>query len=261
MVKGNNKVQKMEEEEKMVMGNIMTLLQQLMGSGDSSGMESDVSMAAGGPQVGDDEEMMAMKAAMVDNGMDEDMAMKAATAMKGMGYVKKEMEGDTMNDIAKSSEGPTANPEDKAEDRVLDGTEITEDNYSEVGKSLLTALSNMAVQKSSSVNTHDAGNAQVLGQITKVLKSISDRQAQTDQALGNILDAVGITDSVAKSATTQSAPVAPVGNLDGQAVIGLLSEVMKSQNKEDKVSAWSSVQKSANSNREGLKSLGQLFNR
>lgn len=179
-------------EEQTVLGNVKSLIEQLMGGG----TEEQVAMAMDGPPSFEEE--------------DEE-------------------------DVMKANMGPTANPEDKAEDRVEDPTDITAGNLSEVGKSLnklikIMQVRNQPVRKSARpVVDNNQLVMKSLAEISTAMKAIADRQNQTDLAITNLLDGFGVVDQVAKSSSAQ--PVrksAPVQNMDSTAILGELTSVLKS---------------------------------
>lgn len=140
------------------------------------------------------------------------------------------MEEDYLEDeeeVEKASEGPTANPNEKAEDRVDQGTDITEDNYTEVGKSL-QRLSRVVKSQHSKQSRESQMVMKSLAEIAKAMKSLSDRQNQTDTALSNIMDGIGLSDAVEKSSVQKNQEGRkPVANMDGNAVMQELASVLK----------------------------------
>ena len=226
----NKKVQKaLAPEEVALVDNIGSLIDQLKSSGGGS-IEEEVMMA-------DDEE--------------EDMVMKT------------DGEYEEEDEVMKESNGPTANPEDKAEDRVEDPTDITAGNLAEVGKSLNTLVrimkSRQGVQKSakqpmrqqSTTSQSDVMVIKSLAQISKVMKSLADRQNSQDLALQNILDGIGFTENVQKSIGAQKQSNVPVGNLDGAQVLSELTTVLKGLQSNGQNTGmgqnpqWGNVQKSS----------------
>lgn len=167
-----------------------------------------------------------------------------------------EEEPEDPNAIAKESNGPTANPEDKAEARVEDPTDITDGNLSEVGKSLGLLLQMMNVNKSApvqSVQKSAPAGEQVntavlksLAEISNVMKSLADQQNSQNTAISNILEGIGFTENVQKSLDSRPKPVQ---NLDGAGLMNELLGVMKSlqggqNNQQSNNNAWSNVRKS-----------------
>lgn len=194
------KVQKMAPEEVTILENIGTMISQLMAGGNINPVEEEVMM------TGDDPEDDVLKA-----------------------------EDEEENDVEKESNGPTANPSDKAEDRVEDPTLNNELNESEVGKAL-GVLANLVrksskpkrVQKSAGSNGTNALIMNALSEMTSVMKSISDKQNQNDLAIGNILEGIGFTDQIANEMVQKSAPShQPVGNVDSTMILNMFTEVLK----------------------------------
>ena len=237
------KVQKMLSPQEMTMvDNISSLIEQLKSTSMAGG---EVEMADA-PMMEEEDEMMMQK--------------------RYNDKMMKEMVGDPENDMTmKADMGPTANPETRAEDRVEDGTEITEGNYSEVGKALtqiarsLAMLTNQSAKKSVRRPVRKSAMPDVtmsaLKEMTDVLKSIADRQQQHDLAMANMLDVMGVSQAVEK--TAKSKP--PVGDISGQAVLTELLEVMKSISKKEDAQGWGAVQK--NGHEQLVSALPHIFSR
>lgn len=196
-----NKVQKMAPEEMTILENIGTMISQLMsGGGNMNPVEDEVMM------TGDNEEDEVKKA-------DEDEE----------------------DEVKKENNGPTANPSTKAEDRVEDPTPNNEAAEPEVGKALnlLMNLVNKSsqpkkIQKTASPSGTDALLMNALSEMTSVMKSISDKQNQSDLAIGNILEGIGFTDKMAEQMVAKAAPThQPVGNTDSAMIMNAFMEVLK----------------------------------
>jgi len=196
-----SKVQKMAPEEITILENIGTMISQLMAGGNMNPVEDEVMMS------GDNEEDDVAKA-----------------------------KDDEEDEVKKENNGPTANPSTKAEDRVEDPTLNNELNESEVGKAALAALMNLVqkssqpkkVQKSAAPKGTDALIMNALSEMTSVMKSISDKQGQTDLAMSNILDGIGFTDQMAEQMVQKSAPKhTPVQNTDSAMIMNAFMEVLK----------------------------------
>lgn len=193
-----SKVQKMAPEEMTILENIGTMISQLMAGGGNasevSPLEAEVQMGADNPE--------------------------------------EEPEKDPA-DIQKESNGPTAN--EPAENRVEDPTLNNELNEAEVGKAALNMLMNLVqksapkkVQKAAVPKGTDALIMNALSEMTSVMKSISDKQSQNDQAIGNILDGIGFTDDMANQMVAKSAPThQPVGSPDSAMIMNAFMEVLK----------------------------------
>lgn len=154
----------------------------------------------------------------------------------GGGGEEVEMAEDMPEDeeVMKESNGPTANPNDKAEDRVELPTDITEGNLSEVGKSLnklVGLLERREIKKSAPVRRVQKNDAvmETLAGISEVLKSLSTQQQQNNMAISNIIDGLGVAESMVQPEVQKSRPVA---NLDSTAVLNELVQVLKSQNQD-----------------------------
>lgn len=184
-------------EEVTVLDNISTMIEQLKASGMNT-VDSEITMAAAMPEKEEEKE-------------DEEI-------------------------IKKANEGPTANPETKAEDRVEEPTDITAGNLSEVGKSLalLAPLFQSLQKKNTSVkkSSNDQTNAIVmksLEQISNVMKSLADQQSQQNTAIQNILEGIGFTEKVQKSLEVKKVAT-PVGSLDNAGILNELVTVLKGLN-------------------------------
>lgn len=193
-------------EEVSVLENIGSLVNQLKSSG-AGASEDDVMMAY-------DEELDMVKKEDIISSEEEE------------------------EDVMKESNGPTANPEDKAEDRVEEPTDITAGNLSEVGKSLNALVrainGGQTVQKSAPKrrlapkSNNDVLVMKSIAEISKVMKSLADQQNTQNLAIQNILDGIGFTENVQKSLAVQkSKSSAPIGNLDGTQVLAELTSVLK----------------------------------
>lgn len=192
-----SKVQKMAPEEMTILENIGTMISQLMAGGGNapevSPLEAEVQMAADNPE--------------------------------------KDPEKDP-EEVQKENNGPTAN--EPAENRVEDPTLNNELNESEVGKAALNMLMNLVqksgpkkVQKAAPKGT-DALIMNALSEMTTVMKSISEKQSETDKALGSVLEGIGITDEMASQMVAKSAPThQPVGNPDSAMIMNAFMEVLK----------------------------------
>lgn len=181
-------------EEATILQNIASMIQELLAGG--GGAEEEV--------------MMAMDEEEDDN------------------FIQKEANGDQ-----------AANPNNKAENRVEEPTDITANNLSEVGKSLNTIIKMLSARTNksaggsnsvhkSAVNKSDNTNALVmktLVEVTKAMKNMSTQQEQTNQAVANILDGLGVAESVKKSATVSNKPVV---SMDSNLMANELMTVLKS---------------------------------
>ena len=154
-------------------------------------------------------------------------------------------------EVVKADEGPSAN--EKAEERVEDGTEITEGNLSEVGKKVSRSVIRQ-VNKTLRATQDNTAVMSVLSEITKALKGISDRQGQSELAISGILDGFGITKDIATEAGVQKAATRPVAQMDQTAILAELTAVVKSmqttQVQSNRPANWDVAQKSHDGIRE-----------
>ena len=161
-------------------------------------------------------------------------------------------------EVIKANEGPTAN--EKAEERVEDGTEITEGNLSEVGKRVGRSVIRQ-VNKRLAATQENTAMMQMLAEITKALKGISDRQGQSEQAISGILDGFGITKAVAEEAEKEVQKTAPrpIAQTDSTAILAELMSVVKgmqtTQIQQNRPAGWDV----AKSSRDALREAGPLL--
>jgi len=219
-----------------------------------------------------------MKKSLADNKVNKALSPEETTVLENIGsLVQQLMAGGENTEVAqagvvpedeeedpemmlaqKESNGPTANPETKAEDRVEDPTDITEGNLSEVGKSLGLLLQLVGANKSAPAQavqkSAPAGGDQVniavlqsLAEISNVMKSLANQQNQQNTAISNILDGIGFSENVQKSLDNRPKPVQ---NLDANGILNELTTVLKSLNGGQNVqnnnnNAWGNVRKSS----------------
>lgn len=196
--------------------------------------------------MGNGQEVEMADAPMMDEERNDQMMMEKRRGMY------KEMTADPENDILKADMGPNADPETRAEERVEDGTVITEGNYSEVGKALASISKSLqvllqrdapTVQKAAVPSATDA-TAVALQEITNVLKSVTEHQQQHDLAMANMLDVFGLDKAVQKAKPAE----APVGDLSANAVLKELAQSIQnlnnSNNHVQQQQQWGGVQKS-----------------
>jgi len=137
-------------------------------------------------------------------------------------------------DVAKAVTEETG--DDKAEDRINNQTDITDQSLTDLNKSitkLTNVLSGKRVVKKNiqpqAVN-NDAQN-QIFKQLGTLLNKIVEKQDAQEQLNAQLFDAMGFTDDVIKKALPAQEPVnksKPVQSLDSAAVIKeVLSEVFK----------------------------------
>ena len=228
-MKSVNTVQKMAPQEMAILENIGSLLDQLRQGGsmnDMDGMIDDSAMASKADEMD----------GMVSDTYEDDMSMEQKAA--AYDNMMKAAKGDMMDDdpdmtAAKADEGPTV--EDPAETRLMDGTEITEDNYSEVGKSLrqieavLTKMAVGSVRKSSAApqEAFSTPVMKALSEMTGVLKGLMTRQEQSEAAFSGLLEGMGVADQINQQVVKSGTPQAPTGALDGAAVLKDLTVVLK----------------------------------
>lgn len=122
--------------------------------------------------------------------------------------------------------------------RLDDQTPITDNALSEIGKSLknLTSIlsGNNQVQKSRAVQPVQQNSVmmQTMVDMTKVLKSLTDKVNQNQQFMGKFMKTIGISDDIVKKAmeppaVTTTPENRPVQNAD---MMAFMTEVMKAVN-------------------------------
>lgn len=183
-------------------------------------------------------------------------------AVEGTGAQTVEMEGDSdpemeaekqtgemetsenADEAQKSNDGPTANPQDKAEERVEDGTDLTDANVSTLAKALMSLAGKKApVKKSAEQNAADV--------LVKALQPVVGRLNQVEKDMNAMLEALGFSEAmdsieksenpinvVQKSAQGRMASSSPVTNPDTMDLIKMVAtavaqEVTKGQAVDD----------------------------
>ena len=157
-------------------------------------------------------------------------------------------------EVMKEDNGPSAN--EKAEERVEDGTEITEGNLSEVGKKLSRSVVRQ-VNKTLRATQDNTAMMEVLSEITKALKGISDRAGQNEQAISSILDGFGITKAVVEEAGVQKDVASrPIAQVDQTAILAELMSVVKGMQSDQVARNQPQGWNVAKNNREELRKVG-----
>ena len=172
--------------------------------------------------------------------------------------VMSESEG---QDVLKEKAGPTADAKEKAEDRVEDGTDISEENYKEVGKKLGASIMTQ-VEKGLQRNSENTAIMSALSDITQVLKSISDKADQNAMAIVNIVEGLGVTKAVVEEAETsvkKSEENRPIGTIDNTGILAEMTSVLKSLAKSNEDSKLPSNWNVAKDNRELLRQVGPML--
>lgn len=136
-------------------------------------------------------------------------------------------------DINKSAEGETG--DDPAEKRVEEVTPTTDLSLQELKKSINTLVGvingKAKVAKAKTANVQKSQSTQVLTEISKVLKSIVEKQSAQEELNKQMFDAMGVTDEIIAKTLPQNDPVQkdkPIQNVDtAQVVKDILTEVFK----------------------------------
>lgn len=136
-------------------------------------------------------------------------------------------------DINKSAEGETG--DDPAEKRVEEVTPTTDLSLQELKKSINTLVGVLngkaKVAKAKTANVQKSQSTQVLTEISKVLKSIVEKQSAQEELNKQMFDAMGVTDEIIAKTLPQNDPVQkdkPIQNVDtAQVVKDILTEVFK----------------------------------
>lgn len=209
----NNKVNKaMGEEEKTVLSNIQSLIQQLLSANQG---ESEIAM-----------------------NMDEKNKIQMAddNGEKKPDEKKEDEEKDKTEKAIETtpSEGPTAS--DKKENRIDDNlSESTEDNVDEVSKTLIKALSHVfkegQVKKSQVIIDP---KVKALQDLTNVVKGLSENQNVISDSLTQLFQGIGLADQlkISKSVSEQNGlkKGAPITSTDNGKMFDLINEIQKSLN-------------------------------
>jgi len=168
-------------EEKVLMNNIMSLLQELKGMEDSEDeMGKDLTQDGTETDV-DNDVKMSMKKGKVCKEDEEDEDEITKSDDEDEDDVNKALE-DT------DSEGETANSD--AEERVEDNTDLSEENVNEVAKAFVNILRKQFVKKSKPTANQ---------QLVKVLKGIVEKQNILETAVVKVLKGLDIEKEIAKS--------------------------------------------------------------
>lgn len=147
---------------------------------------------------------------------------------------------DDYDEAKKSNDGPTANPQDKAEERVEDGTDLTDANVSTLAKALMSLAGKKApVKKSAEQNAADV--------LVKALQPVMSRMSTIEKDMNAMLEALGFSEAmdsvektenpinvVQKSAQGKFSNASPVTNPDTMDLIKMIAasvaqEVTKGQ--------------------------------
>lgn len=136
-------------------------------------------------------------------------------------------------DVNKSAEGETG--DDPAEKRVEEVTPTTDLSLQELKKSINTLVGVLngkaKVAKAKTANVQKSQSTQVLTEISKVLKSIVEKQSAQEELNKQMFDAMGVTDEIIAKTLPQNDPVQkdkPIQNVDtAQVVKDILTEVFK----------------------------------
>jgi hypothetical protein len=214
-----NKVQKaLTDEEVTILGNIQSLLSQLMQAN-----QGDQGAPNGTEQV----TLSKAEGELNDEDKKEEEDKKKEDAEKA----KKALETTT-------SDGATAS--DDTEDKIDENqTETSEKNTDEVSKALAIALSAL-LKNNESVKKSQETSPQIkaLQDLTQVVKGLADNQNMHSDAMAQLLDGLGIAKQleVNKSiAEKNGLPKGkPITDLDNSNVLGVIGEIAKALNGEKK---------------------------
>lgn len=241
MIKKKNQVQKMlSPEETSLLQDVMAGLNTLLMSNNAGAMEEAVE--GGGAQ----EVMMETEASPepeIETNEEEEAQ-------------KEENE----DELEKSNDGPTAN--DKAEDRLEDGTEISEDNLASVAKALIQMSRKKTVKKQKSSTSANEVAQIVLKALTPVINKIGT----VEKDMNAMLEAIGFAgdvDTVEKAQNPMNeiqkslSTPAPITNPDSMDIVKMIGqsvaqELLKEEQKESVVGG----PKYSTANTEAHKSLG-----
>lgn len=194
--KKENKVEKvLSDQELSILSNIQSMIGELtnMNAGEQAGEATGVEAPA--------EEEVAMQESPMQTDEDQD--------------------GTEEDEIAvKKEEGPTA--DDDTETRISDNLpETTDENIDEVKKALLKILGGEKVKKSKPV---DPVLAAIEG-LTKVVKSVYAENQQTQSAVANIIEGLGITEQINLSQPVQKSK--PAQSIDTKNLDMFMNAVRK----------------------------------
>jgi hypothetical protein len=169
-----------QNEEKVLLNNILSLVQQLLQNEESEGAEEI--QEEGQMQTGYELEPEENVNMAVDEETEEDKGKK--------NEIEKGLEETT-------SDAATAN--DDSEDRIDDPlTDITEETIDEVAKAILKKLNfKKGIEKS--VKNNSSSVNKLLAEIVKIQKSILARQEENEKATLNLYKGLGIAEEIEKN--------------------------------------------------------------
>lgn len=149
-------------------------------------------------------------------------------------------EEDEEDEAQKSDNGPTANPNDKAEDRVEDGTVVSEDNLGSISKLLAQVLIGKAHKNQAAPAAPQANTEAITEAVSKALKPVVEKMSILEKDQDALLSALGVAeamDTVEKAENPVTAVQkalggqdnAPVLNPDAMSVIGMVAKEVVAQ--------------------------------
>jgi hypothetical protein len=131
----------------------------------------------------------------------------------------------------KKAEGGAVTADDDAEERINVPESNSEKAINEIAKAIIAAVNKTAVKKSVQVNPM----IQTMNDLTRVVKSLVDRQEQQGAALESILEGFGIVSDVKKSVAGEKVEKAfkpiPANSGDAMEMLAQMLGVKKAEEK------------------------------
>jgi len=215
-----------ENEEKVLLNNIMSLVQQLLQSEGSEEMTGEEDMQSGNELEANDEVLMALDAEDKEDKKDEkDEEVNKST-------------------IDTPSDGSVAN--DDSEELIEEPlTNITEETIDEVAKAILNKIGFKSNVKKSVKNDSSSTN-KVLNELVKINKNLLARQEVTENAIGNLINGLGIANEIEKSYAVKEEQQVRKGlnnPKDAEATLAYIAKALNIQSVEKEESTLSNIDK------------------
>ena len=209
----------MSPEMQMQLSNVMSILEKIQSMYANEGMDMDNNMDMMDAEKQDMDNMDMMDKKKQDM-MDIDKA----------GYTDEEMKTEKALEM---TEADASDANDDAEDRIDEtNTEITEDSVNEVAKTLLALAGKKKVKKSE--KSDNSNMVQAINQLTTVVKSLANKQNETETAVNGILKGLGVSEQLQEIQKAEQAKAAdnrtPVMNPDANEMVQLFKSMMLAQN-------------------------------
>lgn len=212
-----------QNEEKVLLNNILSLVQQLLQNEEAEPMQEEDNVQTGYELEPKEDVSMGL-----EEGEEEE---------------KKEEDEVTKSTIDTSSDAATAN--DDAEGRIEDPlTDITEETIDEVAKAILKKMNFKTGVKKSAKNDSSSSN-KILAELVKINKGLLARQAETENAIGILINGLGIAKEIENNYSVNKEKEIRKGLNNPQDIEATLAFIAKSLNikKEEENKSESNIDK------------------